>query len=411
MSGLLEPSSKVVIIGAGHAGGSVAAFLRQFGFEDAITLIGDESAAPYQRPPLSKAWLSGETDIETLSLRPNEWYADNNVTLKLGVSANAIDRDNKTVAVSDGSNVDYDVLVIATGACPRWTGAEGENLKNVYSLRTVEDAEALKNAISPGGQAALIGAGYIGLEVAASLRKAGIKATVIERESRSLARVASEPIASFLEDYHRAQGVKFLFDKEVEKFAGDGSVNALELKDGSKIDCDIAVVGIGVVPNDAIARDAGLECGNGIIVDIDARSSDPSIFAIGDVSYRPVPHYDCTFRLESVPNALEQSRRVAAVLCGRPAPAPEIPWFWSDQFDLKIQIAGLTLDCDEIVTRGDPASKKFAVFHLRKGVIRAVEAVNAAPEFMMGKKLIGQEASVDASKLGDISVSMKEIAS
>lgn len=410
MSDILEPSSRVVIIGAGHAGGSVAAFLRQFGFAGSINLIGEESAAPYQRPPLSKAWLSGDTDLETLFLRPNDWYADNGVEMRLDTVVRSIDRTKKTIEIDDNDKLSYDVLVIATGASPRLTGVEGEQLDNIFSLRTVEDAELLKNAISPDSQAVLIGAGYIGLEVAASLRKAGVSALVIEREARSLARVASAPIATFLEQYHKEHGVEFLLEHEIEKFQGNGKVEKLRLKNGSVIDCDIAVVGIGVLPNDGLAREAGLTCENGIVVDEDARTSDPSIFAIGDVSFRPLPHYDCAFRLESVPNALEQARRVAAVLCGRPAPAIEIPWFWSDQYDLKIQIAGLTLECDETVLRGNPASHKFAVFHLRKGVIRAVEAINAAPEFMMGKKLIGKEASIDPEKLADVSLSMKEIA-
>lgn len=404
----LNPQS-IVVLGAGHAGGALVGQLRQFGYTGPITIIGDESFHPYQRPPLSKTWLSGDAGLGQVLLKPEEWYAANNVDLRLGERATFIDRKRKVVSVTSGPDLPYDILVIATGASPRKLGVSGENGKNIFALRTIADAEALKAAISPDAHVALIGAGYIGLEVAASAIKAGAKATVIEREGRSVARVACPSIAAFLEAYHRAKGVEFKFDTGVDSFAGEGAVEAVNLNDGQTVPCDIAVVGIGVTPNQDIADAAGLECKNGVVVDEDAMTSDPSIFAIGDVSFRPIPRYDTHFRLESVPNVLEQARRVAAILTGKQTAPADVPWFWSDQYDLKIQIAGLAIDCDTEISRGDPNSNSFAVFHLKGKVIRAVEAINAPPEFMVGRKLIGAAQEIDPARLADSSIPMKEV--
>lgn len=403
------PPQRVVIIGAGHAGGSVAAQLRQDGFAGAICLIGEESVVPYQRPPLSKAWLAGTSSLDHVILRPRDWYRDNDVDLRLDTRVAGIDRSAKRVTLQDGEMIGYDALVIATGARPRVLGLPGEELAGVLSLRSLADAEALKAAMMPGKTIVLIGAGYIGLEVAASARKAGMKAIVVEREIRSAARVASETMSHFLERYHGDQGVDFIFDAAAKAFSGSGSVSAVELADGRVLDCDLVLVGAGVVPNDELAREAGLDCSNGINVDAEARTSDPAIFAIGDVSFRPLELYKTQFRLESVPNALEQARCVAHVLTATPPHAPEVPWFWSDQYDLKIQLAGLPLDASSQLVRGDPSTGKFAVFHLQGNVVRAVEAVNAPPEFMFGRKLIAAGTRVDLERLGDVSQSMKGV--
>ena len=400
----------IVIIGAGHAGGSVAGQLRQIGFEGRITLIGEEPVVPYQRPPLSKAWLAGTSSLDHVILRPAEWYRENDVDLRLDTRVVSIDRTAKTVTLSDGASLGYDALVIATGARPRVLGLPGEDLDGVLSLRSLADAEALKTAMVPGKTIVLIGAGYIGLEVAASARKAGLKAIIVEREARSAARVASETMSGFLEKYHGDHGVDFIFNAAAKGFAGTDAVTAVELADGRVLACDLVLVGAGVVPNHELAREAGLECGNGIIVDAEARTSDPAIFAVGDVSFRPLELYNTQFRLESVPNALEQARCVAHVLTSTQPHAPEVPWFWSDQYDLKIQLAGLPLDATSQLVRGDPATGKFAVFHMKGDVVRAVEAVNAPPEFMFGRKLIASGAPVDLERLADISVSMKQVA-
>lgn len=406
-----DPKAKVVILGAGHAGGSAAAFLRQYGHEGPIVLVGDEPLVPYQRPPLSKAWLKGEADGNSLALKPADWYADNNCDLRLGVRATGLDRAGKTVSLSNGETVSYDFLVIATGARARRLPIPGADLEGVLELRTAADAEALKNAIGPGKRLAVVGGGYVGLEAAASARALGADAVVIEREERVLARVACEALSSFFTDYHKARGVTFELSAGVEAFEGrDGRITGVKLSDGRVIACDAALVGVGAIPNDELAREAGLECGNGIVVDGEARTSDPAIFAIGDITWRPLPLYERQVRLESVPNALEQAKQAASAIVGRPGPAPELPWFWSDQYDLKLQIAGMPFDADSILVRGDPAAAKFAVFHLKGDLVQAVEAVNAAPEFMMGKQLITSRKPISREKLANVSVSMKEVA-
>ena len=406
-----ETSAGVVIIGAGHAGGTAAALLRQYGYAAAITLVGEEPIAPYQRPPLSKAWLKGEADADSLALKPTEFYAEVGIELILGVCATTIDRAARTVSLTDGRTLAYDTLIIATGARARALPIPGVELKGVLSLRSAADAEVLKATLGPGRRLAVIGGGYIGLEAAASARALGADAVVIEREPRILARVACEVLSTFFTEYHRARGVQFEVGAMVAALEGDGGrVTGVRLGDGRVIACDAALVGVGAPPNDEIARAAGLDCDGGVLVDIHARTSDPAIFAIGDVSNRPLPHYHRTFRLESVANALEQARQAAAAITGRPPPAQEVTWNWSDQYDVKYQFAGLPFDVDDIIVRGDPARAKFAVFHLCGDVIQAVEAVNAPAEFMAGRQLIGQRRPISRSRLADPTVSMKEVA-
>ena len=255
-------------------------------------------------------------------------------------------------------------------------------------LRTADDAEALKKVLGPGQRLAVIGGGYIGLEAAASARALGCEVAVLEREDRVLARVASRPLSDFFEAYHRARGVEFDLGASAVAIEGAGKVEAVRLADGRAIACDAVLIGVGAIPTDDLARAAGLECRDGVVGDLEARSSDPSVFAIGDVTRRPMPLYDREWRLESVPNALEQAKQAAASIAGRPAPPPEVPWFWSDQYELKLQIAGVPFDSDELLVRGDPAKAAFAVFHLKGDRIMAVEAVNAAAEFMGGRQLI-----------------------
>ena len=404
-------NARVVIVGAGHAGGSAAAFLRQYGHTGPIVLIGDEPLLPYQRPPLSKAWLKGEADAESLALKPADWYADAGVSLRLGGTVVKIDREAGLVHLASGETAAYDALVLATGARARTLDIPGADLDGVLSLRTAADAELLKAALGPGKRLAVVGGGYVGLEAAASARALGSHALIIERESRVLARVACEVLSTFFQDYHTARGVNFELNAGVEAFEGaDGRVTGVRLADGRIVACDVALVGVGAIPNDDLARAAGLDCANGIVVDGQARTSDARIFAIGDVSNRPLPLYDRQVRLESVPNALEQAKQAAATIVGRAGPVPEVPWFWSDQYDLKLQIAGMPFDADQIVVRGDVPAAKFAVFHLKGDLVQAVEAVNAPPEFMAGKQLISRRTPVSVAKLVDLTISMKDVA-
>lgn len=405
------PPHGTVIIGAGHAGGTVAAFLRQYGYAAPITLVGDEPLGPYQRPPLSKAWLKGEADADSLALRPDSFYAENHIDLILGVRAAAIRRDVKTVDLADGRALAYDTLIIATGARARTLPLPGAELAGVLTLRSAADAERLKALLGPGKRLAVVGGGYIGLEAAASALALGGAAVVIEREARILARVSCPEISAFFTDYHKAKGVEFVVSADVEGLEGrDGHVTDVRLADGRVIACDAALIGVGAPPNEEIARLAGLACDGGIVVDDAARTADPSIFAIGDVTKRPMPRYDRAFRLESVANAIEQARQAACAVTDRPVPPAEVTWNWSDQYDLKYQFAGLPFDVDSHLVRGDVAAAKFAVFHLKGDVIQAVEAVNAPAEFMAGRRLIGERRPISRERLADTAISMKEIA-
>lgn len=403
----------IVILGAGHAGGTAAALLRQHGFEGSVVLVGEEAAVPYQRPPLSKAYLKGEVDGESLKLKSDGYYHEAGITLRLGAAAAAIDRAAKVVLLEGGGEVAYDALILATGSRARKLAAPGADLRNIHELRNLADAEALKSAIEPGRRLLVIGGGYVGLETAASARALGAEVVIVEREARCLARVACEPLSSFFQAYHRARGVEIVTGAGLKAFRGDahGFVEAVELSDGRVLACDVALVGVGGQPCDELAKAAGLACDDGVVVDLEARTSDRSIFAIGDVTRRPMPLYGGRmFRLESVPNALEQAKQATSALLGLPAPAAEVPWFWSDQYDLKLQIAGVPFDADEILVRGDPGQARFAVFHLKDRRIQAVEAVNAPPEFMAGRQLIASGRSIDPTKLADPSVSMKAVA-
>jgi 3-phenylpropionate/trans-cinnamate dioxygenase ferredoxin reductase subunit len=401
---------KVVIVGAGHAGGSAAALLRTSGFEGQILLLGEEPVAPYQRPPLSKAWLKGEADLDGLLLRPVDYYAEQQIELRTGVRVTAIDRAAQTVTLSNGTHESYDHLILATGSKARRLPIPGADRPELIELRTLADAERLKGALGTGRRLVIVGGGYVGLEAAASARALGADVVLLERLDRVLKRVASEPLSAFFTERHRAEGVDLRVDVEVTAFE-DGTV---QLADGDRLSADAILVGVGALAADDLARQAGLDCdtggSGGIIVEEMARTSDPAIFAIGDVTFRPVPVHDCSLRLESVPNALEQARQAAHAIVGRPQPAPEVPWFWSDQYDLKLQIAGLPASADRILLRGEPSTGRFAVFHLKGTRIVCVEAVNAPPEFMAGKQLIQKRTPVDLGRLADPAVSMKAVA-
>jgi 3-phenylpropionate/trans-cinnamate dioxygenase ferredoxin reductase subunit len=405
-------TERILIVGAGHAGGSAAAFLRQYGFQGEILLAGDEPLAPYQRPPLSKAWLKGEADSDSLLLRPESFYEQQNIHLRRGLRAERLNRSDRTVSFTNGEVLGFDRLILATGARARTLDAPGAGLAGVLALRSAADADVLKAALRPGATLAVVGGGYVGLEVAASARALGCEAVVLEREARLLARVASAPMAAFFDAYHTCRGVRIVTGANVAGFVGGGgAVKGVALADGSIVACDVALVGVGAIPNVELAREAGLDCADGVVVDLTAQTTDPAIYAIGDVTHRPLPQYDRAFRLESVPNALEQAKQAACAITSRPPPTPEVPWFWSDQYDLKLQIAGVPFDADQLVLRGSGEASPFAVFHLRGGRILAVEAVNAPAEFMAGRLLIGRQAQVDPTRLADLSIAMKAVVS
>ncbi len=404
-------TDRIVVVGAGHGGATVAALLRQFGHAGPVTLLSDEALAPYHRPPLSKAWLTdGRSSIESLLLRPSGFYETHDIHLRLNAKVESIDREAKCVALAGGASIDYDVLVLACGSHASRPPIAGLHLEGVSALRGVTDAEKIRLMLAADRRVAVIGGGYIGLEVAASACTAGARVTLFEREDRLLARVVSEPISAFFAARHAQRGVEVRTGAGIAAIEGArGRVEALRLCDGTSVPCDAVVIGTGALPSDALARAAGLACDDGVLVDAQARSSDPSIFAIGDMSRRAASAGGYGIRLESVGNALEQARLVASAIARRAPPAAEVPWFWSDQFDVKLQIAGLPIGATDAVLRGDPSSGSFAVFHLRDDVLVCVEAVNAATEFVAGRLLIAKGRQVAARQLRDPNISMKAL--
>lgn len=409
----VNESSRIVIVGAGHAGGTAAALLRQFGHAGPIVLVGEELTAPYQRPPLSKAYLKGEVEAEDLKLKPDDFYAEHGITLRLGTRVDEIDRSSRLVGLKGGGELAYDQLILATGSVNRRLSFPSARPHDLHELRSLADAERLKAALGPGKRLAVVGGGYIGLEAAASARALGAEATIVELAPRVLARVACEELSAFFEAYHRARGVQILTEAQVQdvEHGPGGHLSAVRLAGGRRIACDAVLIGVGAAAASALAEACGLECRGGVVVDETARTSDPFIYAIGDVTFRPMPLYGARrHRLESVPNALEQARQAVAAILGRPAPAPEVPWFWSDQYDLKLQIAGVPFDANERIIRGRMEAARFAIFHLKEGLIQAVEAVNSPAEFMAGRQLIGQGRPVNREKLADPEVSMKAVA-
>jgi 3-phenylpropionate/trans-cinnamate dioxygenase ferredoxin reductase subunit len=373
-----------------------------------VTLVGDEGHPPYQRPPLSKQYLAGAVGLDRVYLRPADWYSGQGVEWIGGRRALAINREARMVELDDGRTLEYSMLVLATGARPRLLPLPGAELAGVLTLRGIEDANRLRERFAPGKRLVLIGGGYIGLEVAATARKRGLQVTVLEADARVLSRVAAQAISKFFEDTHRAHGVELrtgVTITGIESVAGD---LALRLKGGETIPADLVVVGIGVVPNVELAAQAGLAIDNGIAVDEYARTAHPDIFAIGDCASFPSAVYGRRVRLESVQNASSQARVAAMTLAGKPQPYDEVPSFWSEQYDVRLNIVGLSQGYDETVLRGEPASGRFAVFYLKERRLLAVDAVSSPAEFVQSKKLIAARASVSSTALANPAVPVPE---
>jgi 3-phenylpropionate/trans-cinnamate dioxygenase ferredoxin reductase subunit len=398
-----------VVVGAGHAGGTLVALLRQQSHTGQITLLGAEPHPPYHRPPLSKKYFSD--DYEQL-LRPIDFYRSQNIDVQLSKTVTLIDRAARRVVTSDCDTFSYDHLVLATGAAARPLAVPGCTLGGILSLRTLDDAIELRKTMAAARRLVIIGGGYVGLEVAAEAVAHGhVEVTVVEREDRILARVASAEFSQLIHQQHARRGTDILTGTDVVGFVGDRHdvVRAVQLSDGRELECDAALIGVGAIPRDELARDCGIDCDGGIFVDEFARTSDPSIFAIGDVTMRPLAGHPHRIRLESIPSAVEQAKQAAAAITGAPAPKSEVAWFWSDQFDLQLKIAGLVRPTRPAIVRGDTDSGKFALFHLgADDHLAAVETSNAAALFMAGKKMIGNDSLVDAAMLADAAVDVRQ---
>lgn len=403
-------SERVVIVGAGHAAGQVVASLKQKKHEGEIIVIGEEPYVPYQRPPLSKKFLSGDMPAERLNFKPESFYEDDNIEMRLNTRVTGIDRRGKVVLTESGEAINWDKLVVAIGSRVRKIPIEGTDLDGVHYLRTIDDVDNIRKDVADAKRAVIVGGGYIGLEVAAVLRESNLKVTVVEMADRVMSRVVSPEISDFYQIEHASHGVKLRLSTGVTAIRGDGRVSGVETDDGDLIKADVVVIGAGIVPNIELAEEAGLEVNDGIVVDDHCRTSDPDIYAVGDCTSHPSETYGRSLRLESVPNALEQAKTAAANICGEDVVYSEVPWFWSDQYDLKLQIAGLSHGYDEVVIRGNPADRAFACLYLKDGILIATDAVNSPRDFMQSKALIASRAPMDKEALADPEKQLKELA-
>ena len=403
-------SDTIVIVGAGQAGSQLAVSLRTEGFAGKIILIGAETQPPYQRPPLSKHFLAGDVGLERVYVKPAEFYQESAIELRLGQQVTALDRVAKTISLADGSELNYDKLALATGSKVRRLDLPGSDLANICYLRTLDDMYAIQEKMQTGAKLVSVGGGYIGLEVASVAIKKGMQVTVLEAADQLMARVVGPEVAAFYQQTHTAAGVDIRTSMGVTGFAGDGQVESVRCVNGSEFTADMVVVGVGIMPETTVAEAAGLEVANGIVVDETTLTSDPNIVALGDCCNHPSTRYERRVRLESVPNALGQARVAAATLTGKPKSYAEVPWFWSDQYDLKLQMAGFRDGHDQVIVRGDTTAAPFMVCYLQKDELLAVESVNNPREFMVCRQLIPKRAKIDTEKLADASINMKEIA-
>ncbi len=400
----------VVIVGAGHGGAQAAIMLRQSGYEGPVTLLGREKEPPYERPPLSKDYLAKEKAFERLYLRPMQFWADKQITLQLGVEAVSVDANAQKVALSDGSSLAYDHLIWATGGDPRPLTCPGADLHGVHAVRTREDVDAIMAALDAGvSRIAVVGGGYIGLEAAAVLTKLGKQVTVLEALDRVLARVAGEDLSRFYEAEHRAHGVDLRTGVGVVALEGDGQVTAVRLADGSAVEAEMVIVGIGIIPCVEPLIAAGAKGSNGVEVDEFCRTSLPNIYAIGDCAAHSNGFAEgAVIRLESVQNANDQANLVARAICGDAQPYGATPWFWSNQYDLRLQTVGLSMGHDATILRGDPATRSFSVIYLKQGVIAALDCVNMVKDYVQGRKLVEARAKIDPALLADAAIPLKE---
>ena len=396
----------MVIIGCGQAGGQAAASLRQEKYEGPITMIGQEPYIPYQRPPLSKQYLSGEQEKEKLSLRQESFYSEKEINLKLETSVLSLDPHNKELQLENGETVTYDKLLVATGGRPRKLEVDGHTLKGIHYLRNIDDVDAIKTQMNTSQNLVIVGGGYIGLEVASVAIKRGLTVSVLEMESRILERVTTEEMSAFYHQLHTDEGVNILTSTQAKAFKGSETVESVVCGD-HEIPADLVIVGIGILPNTEMAEAAGLETNNGLVVDEHCRTSNEHIFAAGDCTNHPNPILNRRLRLESVPNAMEQGRVAASNMLGGSKSYASMPWFWSDQYEHKLQMVGFSKDSDQSIVRGDMESKSFTVFYLKDDSIIAADSVNNPKEFMASKQLVGKKASIEA--LADTSIELKTL--
>ncbi len=393
-----------VVIGASHAGVNFAFSLRKEGWEGTITLFDKDPEIPYHRPPLSKAYLTTDGSIEDNWLKSLESYTKNDIILRLGIAVSSINRESKHIVIEDGTVQGYDKLVIATGARPIIPSIPGiESAQNLFSLRTAANVESIREALNKSKQkrVVIIGGGYIGLEIAASLKKLNAQVTVLEREERILARVTAPEMSQFFENLHAENNVIICTKKNVTSITNKEQLNTVICADNSSYKADIIIVGVGIHVNQEIAKEAGLTIKNGIVVNASCQTNDPAIYAIGDCTFHHNPHYDRNLRLESVQNAVEQAKIAAAAICDKNPTYAVIPWFWSDQYDIKLQMVGLATGYNETLYRDEQTEEgyKFSIWYFKDETLLAVDAVNNAKAYVIGTKFIKEGKKIDKSKL------------
>lgn len=407
-----DEQAGVVIVGAGQGAGELVVALRAEGYEGRILVIGEEASLPYQRPPLSKVYLSGKVAAEALLVRPLTAYERARVDFLLNTRVEAIDREAQVLQLSDGRRVGYERLALATGGRARQLAVPGSDLRRIHYLRTLADVDALRGEFHSGRRLVIVGGGYVGLEVAAVAVQAGLQVTVLETAARVLARVTAPEVSAFYETLHREQGVQILTGVEVAGFEpGDCPVHVGEVlcRDGKRIAADLVIVGVGLLPNTELAEASGLAVDNGVLIDEYGLTSDPHIVALGDCANHPCAIYGRRMRLESVPSAIEQARTAAATLCGKQKKAESLPWFWSDQYDLKLQMAGLSQGYERMVLRGSFAERSFSAFYLQGNLIIAADVVGRPAEFMAAKRLIAERIVVEDALLSDDTQPLKAL--
>lgn len=402
-------SDTCVIIGGSHAASQLAPSLRQEGWKGEIVVISDENYLPYHRPPLSKDFLLGTKDEDGLLIRQGGVYQKNDITFRLGERVGLINRQSKEVVLTSGEAIGYSKLALCAGSRVRKVNLPGVDLSGIHYLRTIDDINAIKRSAGEGKKAVIVGGGYIGLETAAVLRKLGMEVTVLEMAPRILARVTAPELSDFYTRVHSEEGVVIKTGVAVSGFVGEGAVAGVEGTDGTVFPADLVIIGVGIIPNIELAEEAGLKVGNGVIVDSHCVTSDEDIVAAGDCAIQFNPLYQENLRLESVPNATEQAKVAAAALCGVKKFTNPLPWFWSDQYDIKLQIAGLSTGFDDIKIRGDSHSgRSFVAFYLKAGKLIAADCINRPQEFMMCKKIIKEQINVDINRLVDEAILPKE---
>jgi 3-phenylpropionate/trans-cinnamate dioxygenase ferredoxin reductase subunit len=398
----------VLIVGAGHAGAQLAFALRQQKFEGSIALVGDEPHAPYERPPLSKDYLAGVRGFERILIRPEQFWVDRDIALLPGRRVTEIRPQDHEAVLSDGNSIRYRHLVWAAGGAPRSLTCNGHELAGVHSVRTRADVDRIMAELPNAERIVVIGGGYIGLEAAAVLSKLGKSVTVVEAMDRVLARVACEPLSRFFETEHREHGIHVRLSSQIECLEGDDAVRAVRLAEGEPLAADMVIVGIGIIPSIEPLHAAGADCPNGVYVDEYCRTSLPDVFAIGDCAAHDNPYAEgAMIRLESVQNATDQATTVAKFLTGSPEAYDAVPWFWSNQYDLKLQTVGLTMGYDDIVMRGEPSEKSFSLIYLRNGRVIALDCVNMVRDYVQGKALVAGRMKVSPSLLADTNIALK----